>query len=623
MESIVRALHLVFEEHRLSILGASALPKLGALNVLLAAAVGDSGLVARYVSELGDEVLHQTFQPLLCRVKALDRPPPADVFVWLARCLELRSQLEQFPVFPLRRTYSWQLGFATTRSPTELTEKVVRAFSELAVGRTDADIDRFVRAMVECEFRAAEVKSLQFGPRLVISDALLVCRSAPRESWPAEAYALIGREDLATEIDAREDGEEVLGWTSVVRINSEAVAAADAAAAAAAASSSASATATTKNNRVGVSGGSEWDGCEIEDASLRMRFGADQRMEEVRRLLRSSEPVPLRAPEGGEIDPGDARHQAIFMKKLMRSLAAGVGRGALVLHTYAPPDPTEKLHVPKINLTGRLINRKGALVNFEDVSITEEGLGWPDFHNGAAAGLRVVKGGEDILTRTWIVYNKPQGSGSTTYAGVLLALGISGHLPSLRVTDWYQHLRPRHQLVSLALMLGIGACNCRTMSPVASKLLGLHVRHFNAAGFSQADWFVSLQVQVSVSFLVQNRRKKKNGGKRYWIATCQTTPSVPFPPSALSSPPPTPHYPIICVSRASRFFFPPAIQSAAVVGLGLLYMGSSHRVITEGMVAELTRRPLPSENPYGREGKSSLPSFFSLSTAPSPRWVVV
>lgn len=49
---------------------------------------------------------------------------------------------------------------------------------------------------------------------------------------------------------------------------------------------------------------------------------------------------------------------------------------------------------------------------------------WPEFHNGVAAGLRLAPSGHQ-LTRTWIVYNKPE-EPSYTHAGLLMALGLTG-----------------------------------------------------------------------------------------------------------------------------------------------------------------------------------------------------
>jgi anaphase-promoting complex subunit 1 len=65
---------------------------------------------------------------------------------------------------------------------------------------------------------------------------------------------------------------------------------------------------------------------------------------------------------------------------------------------------------------------------------------WPAFHNGVAAGLRIVR---DMPTTdsTWIVYNKPDSGGDPldrhSHAGLLMALGLSGHLVCACSLDWH------------------------------------------------------------------------------------------------------------------------------------------------------------------------------------------
>ena len=42
------------------------------------------------------------------------------------------------------------------------------------------------------------------------------------------------------------------------------------------------------------------------------------------------------------------------------------------------------------------------------------------------------------MSRTWIVYNKPE-EPNAIHAGLLLALGLHGHLGVLTITDIYQY----------------------------------------------------------------------------------------------------------------------------------------------------------------------------------------
>ena len=64
---------------------------------------------------------------------------------------------------------------------------------------------------------------------------------------------------------------------------------------------------------------------------------------------------------------------------------------------------------------------------------------WPEFHNGAAAGLALAARTKGELTRAWIVFNRPR-EPSHAHAGVLMALGLTGHLRKLTNTDLYLSL---------------------------------------------------------------------------------------------------------------------------------------------------------------------------------------
>ncbi len=44
------------------------------------------------------------------------------------------------------------------------------------------------------------------------------------------------------------------------------------------------------------------------------------------------------------------------------------------------------------------------------------------------------------------------------------------------------------------------------------------------------------------------------------------------------------------------------VQAAAVAGIGLLYQGSSHRLMTEFLLNEIGRQPMKDQNANDREG---------------------
>ncbi len=62
------------------------------------------------------------------------------------------------------------------------------------------------------------------------------------------------------------------------------------------------------------------------------------------------------------------------------------------------------------------------------------------------------------LDASWIVFNRPSKQDSAnTYAGFLMALGLSGHLASLQDYDLYGYLQDKHELTVVGLLLGVAA----------------------------------------------------------------------------------------------------------------------------------------------------------------------
>ena len=105
---------------------------------------------------------------------------------------------------------------------------------------------------------------------------------------------------------------------------------------------------------------------------------------------------------------------------------------------------------------------------------------WPEFHNGVAAGLRLplqLDGGElkKKITRTWIVYNRPSANNqensqnntntnesspqgqSHAHGGLLMALGMRGHLSALEMTDIFDYLTHGSVTTTVGCLLGMAA----------------------------------------------------------------------------------------------------------------------------------------------------------------------
>ncbi|KAL0382140.1 UNVERIFIED_CONTAM: Anaphase-promoting complex subunit [Sesamum calycinum] len=147
-----------------------------------------------------------------------------------------------------------------------------------------------------------------------------------------------------------------------------------------------------------------------------LRYGRDLRLNEVRRLLCSARPVAIQTPVNPTASDQDFQQTQLW-HLAQRTTALPFGRGAFTLGTICTL-LTEALAVPKLVLAGRLPAQQNATGK---------------------------------MSRTWILYNKPD-EPNVTHAGLLLALGLHGHLRVLTITDIFQyysqslyvHLPARH-----------------------------------------------------------------------------------------------------------------------------------------------------------------------------------
>lgn len=239
---------------------------------------------------------------------------------------------------------------------------------------------------------------------------------------------------------------------------------------------------------VGAGGESaDLDGLAWTDELSSLRFGRDRRVREVCRLLRGSRPVRFhveRSPESSDHDH-QQRQQARLLQLAMRTLAGPLGRGMLTLGTLAPL-LAEPLPIPPLCLAGRIRKPADVVVNLDIATVPPELTAWAEFHNGVAAGLRLkhewgssgagsggggrdgdhTSGGggaasngfeEGGVSRTWITYNRPAGGANNAHGGLLMALGLQGHLSSLAMTDVFEYLILGQESTTVGVLLGMAA----------------------------------------------------------------------------------------------------------------------------------------------------------------------
>ncbi|CAN6469882.1 unnamed protein product [Victoria cruziana] len=538
------ALHAVYENYKLDNLRKRDINLLVSLLLIIATSLGELNYVDHYIRDFPVLLLEtRLFQPA-----SIPRRPPC-LFRWLQACLRNGSKFANCDDLPplLRRDGSLVVDFSrkivSFYSLLMGCERVGRKLSSgvychLAQGSASTNEQVVVLAMVAEGFGLQQMDKLPVGISFPLRHALDKCRESPPDDWPAAAYMLVGREDLAlislgSSIKCKKNEStsenNLIAFSSPYLLNVRSVTI----------PSSSLDKDSNKRDDVDMIDGSAPDGMEhIFNSNMQMRFGRDLRLHEVRRLLCSARPVPLQSSASSNSSEQDMQ-QAHLWQLAHRTTALPLGRGAFTLATTCT-FMTEALVVPKLVLAGHLSSQQNATVNLDPTmrNLTEL-RSWPEFHNGVAAGLRLAPV-QGKISRTWIVYNKPE-EPNATHAGILLALGLRGYLRVLIMTDVYQYLSQQHDITTAGILLGVAASFRGTMDPAISKMLYVHVPSRHPASFPELE-------------------------------------------------------------------LPTAVQSAALLAIGLLYEESSHPLAMDILLGEIGRRS-SGDNVLEREGYAVAAGF--------------
>jgi anaphase-promoting complex subunit 1 len=336
--------------------------------------------------------------------------------------------------------------------PGELPERCQRLMClYAALGSDDADAPSLVLAMVDDGWTAQSLESLPVGVCLPLREVVATVRSDPPPGWPARAYRLIGRIDLIE------------------------------------------------------SGGEHNVDVRAADVSA-LIFAQDRRLDEVRQLLRSDIPIALR--QSSEVGMSDHELLQHYQQRLVvlaqRQTALAVGRGMLTLGTEELT-LGKTVRAPALDLSAMLRASKQP-IRLDQAGLPPTFTGWADFHNGAAAGLS-VRGGEPIgagrhLQRAAFLttfFERPE-QPNDTHAGLLMALGLQGHLKALPLTQVFDYLADGHARTSIGLLLGLAAAHAGTMDTAISKILTVHVPALLPPSSTSLDMAPSLQTAALAAF---------------------------------------------------------------------------------------------------------------------------
>ncbi|XP_015931282.1 anaphase-promoting complex subunit 1 isoform X1 [Arachis duranensis] len=499
------SLHALYENLKFDNLRKRDLELLAILLCNIAEFLGEDNYLDHYIRDF----------PGLCKKFMLSRPTSShkicpSLFRWLENCLQHGCNYTNICDLPplVRRDASSVVSLArqivsfySILSGAELQGKNLSSgvHCNISMGSHGSKEELTVLAMVGERFGLQQLDSLPSGISLPLRHALDKCRDSPPNDWPAAAYVLLGRQDLAMSTLSREckyreietpTNVNVISMSTPYMLNLHPVT-----------------ISSTISDAIGLEGtkfedtdsvdGSMTDGMEhIFNSSTQLRYGRDLRLNEVRRLLCSSRPVAIQTSVSHSASDQDLQ-QAQLWHLAQRTTSLPLGRGAFTLATIYTL-LTEAFTVPKLVLAGRLPAQQNATVNLDpNIRNIQELKSWPEFHNAVAAGLRLAPL-QGRMSRTWIIYNKPEEPNSV-HAGLLLALGLHGHLRVLSITDIYQYFNQEHESTTVGLMLGLAASYRGTMQPAISKSLYIHIPGRHPSSYPELELPTLLQSAALMS----------------------------------------------------------------------------------------------------------------------------
>lgn len=212
-------------------------------------------------------------------------------------------------------------------------------------------------------------------------------------------------------------------------------------------------------------------------------YRKDRRFREATLLLDyTRQPTSEYKPRTGSTDKQFLDEQRAHARMVyQRTMAIPAGEGLYNFRTRNPL-PTERIKI-RTFINSCLMMPSGQTFNAEIIS--EEKSGWAYFHSGASAGLRIT-GDAPGLDASWIVLNKPDEVG-VRHAGLLLGLGLNGHLKFVPRWLIFKYLTPKHDMTTIGLLLGTSASRLGTMDLMITKLLSVHVPRLLPPGAAELN----------------------------------------------------------------------------------------------------------------------------------------
>ncbi|PSN62525.1 negative regulator of mitosis [Corynespora cassiicola Philippines] len=217
----------------------------------------------------------------------------------------------------------------------------------------------------------------------------------------------------------------------------------------------------------------------------RLIFNEDRRFMEAHALLEPLKQTTAEyRPENGADEAAILEGQKVMMQWVMiRTFSLPAG-SSMAKFNSKKPLLTEKYPLYGFS-TSCLMKPMGNVMTAERALYSEEKFFWAFFNAGVAAGLSISRDAQGIDT-SWIMYNKPNEL-TNKHAGLLLGLGLNGHLKTIAKWLSFKYLTPKHTMTSVGLLLGLSASYMGTMDTLVTRLLSVHVTRMLPPGAAELN----------------------------------------------------------------------------------------------------------------------------------------
>ncbi|KAK3715541.1 Anaphase-promoting complex subunit 1 [Vermiconidia calcicola] len=394
-------------------------------------------------------------------VRTVDRLPPqmplmdepVGVFHWFEHALDVQSA-ERYPTLNVIANLGAEMSSSKARNElaVQLTPRISKLSDMLeATSGLNASSTTTVELMAKHGITIEFMETLPDAIAAPFREAIVRCEREPPTTWSSKLLALVGREDLIVDVNDR----YITPSKSVATI---AGAPRDVQSVCHALEHHPYNARTKEASRHAVS---------------QLIFHKDRRLIEATSLMHFNSIQVAECPK--QPDWSDAHHfeqQRKMMQWVTVRMIALPAGNAMIHYDCQTPLLTDKYHLPGFS-SACLMQPMGHTLTTDRSGLTEEKVNWAYFHAGVSVGLRISRNVQGIDT-SWVAFNKPNEL-TNRHAGLLLALGLGGHLRHLAKWLSFKYLTPKHTMTSVGLLLGLSASYMGTMDSLITRMLSVHI----------------------------------------------------------------------------------------------------------------------------------------------------